>query len=145
MDLVEMLAGMPSEQVLAGKFLTASQYKRLVEVLRPNHHNSEHMGKLPRQEKLGIIREMYSMVANQERRSCIDIFNGNYGLMRGLSGSSLLVVGDLAAATSKGVGVMAVLMILFLLAVQRMYRFGRHYATELAVQFLALKREHAEK
>ena len=130
--------GMPSEQMLAGKFLTASQHMRLVEALRPILHNSEPLAKLPHQEKLAIVREMYSLVANAGKASRIDVFNGNYGLMRGLA-AALLVIGSFAVATFKGVAVIDVSVILFLLAVQRMHRFGRHYATELAVQFLALK------
>src|SRR5262249_24106578 len=45
----------------------------------------------------------------------------------------------LAIVTSQRIIALCVLGVLFLLAIYRLHRYGRHYATELFTQFLALK------
>jgi hypothetical protein len=41
-----------------------------------------------------------------------------------------------AIVFAKGLYVISALVLLFLLALQRMHRFGKHYALELFIQFL---------
>ena len=89
-------------------------------------------------ERLAIVREVYSVVAAAGRSGRVDMFNGNYGLLRGLAASFLVLIG---AALVLGHGWIAAgrLGILFLLAAQRMHRFSNYYALELFVQYLLVK------
>ena len=48
----------------------------------------------------------------------------------------------LAIVTSQGIIALCVLGVLFLLAIYRMRRFGRNYATELFTQFLASRAKY---
>ena len=68
----------------------------------------------------------------------IDTFSGSYGLMRGL-GAAFAVTFVLCIVAEKGAIVLGTLVVLFLLALHRMHRYGRHYATELFTQFLVIK------
>jgi hypothetical protein len=129
--------GMPSVQVFCGKYLSADQHKRLLDALRPVLGDADPC-RLQQSERLAIVREVYSEIAGAGRTSRVDIFNGNYGLMRGLAAAFLMIF-VLAIIASKGVIALCVLGILFLLAIYRMHRYSRHYATELFTQFLAAR------
>src|SRR5206468_10104956 len=96
--------------------------------------------KLPLSTRLAMVGEVYSVVVDAKRASRVDIFNGNYGLMRGLS-AAILVLLIASAATARGLPVAAALVLALLLALQRMHRFSRHYARELFVQFVAAARK----
>jgi hypothetical protein len=52
--------GMPSGRVLCGKYVTADQYKRLVDALRPKLGEADPC-KLPQSEKLALVREVYAV------------------------------------------------------------------------------------
>jgi hypothetical protein len=129
--------GMPSVRVLCGKYLSAEQYKRLLDALRPGLGDAD-LCKLPQSERLAIVREVYAEVAGAGKASRVDAFNGSYGLVRGLA-AAFIVIFALAAVTSKGNIPLGVLGVLFGLAIYRMHRYGKHYATELFVQFLATR------
>jgi hypothetical protein len=70
----------------------------------------------------------------------VDIFNGNYGLCRGLASAffviAVLVILRLGVSRPSALLLTA---IAFVLAGWRAHRFGVHYAGELYVQFLQLK------
>jgi hypothetical protein len=134
--------GMPSGQVLCGKDLSTEQYKRLLDALRPILGGVDPC-KLPQLERLAVVREIYSEVAGAGKASRVDTFNGNYGLMRGLA-ATFVVIFILAVVTSKGIAVSCGLGLLVLLALHRMHRYGRHYATELFVQFLTVSKKKSE-
>jgi hypothetical protein len=131
--------GMPSGQVLCGKYLSADQHKRLLDALRPVLGDADPC-RVQQPERLAIVREVYSEVAGAGKASRVDTFNGYYGLMRGLA-AAFVVIFVLAIVASKGLTVLCVLAVLFLLAVHRMHRYGRHYATELFIQFLAIRKK----
>jgi hypothetical protein len=135
--LWKLCGGMPSGQVLCGKYLSADQHKRLLEALRPVVGDADPC-KLPEPERLAIAREVYSEIAGAGKASRVDTFNGNYGLMRGLAAAFVMTFA-LAIVTSQGIIALCVVAVLFLLAIYRMHRFGRHYATELFTQFLVAK------
>lgn len=85
-----------------------------------------------------VTRQIYAEVAGTGRAARIDVFNGNYGLNRGI-GAGLLVVLVIVFTNWPvdwmfAVGVTAALA----LAIYRMHRFARHYAREVFVQFLQL-------
>lgn len=85
-----------------------------------------------------VTRQIYAEVAGAGRTARIDVFNGNYGLNRGI-GAGLLVVLVIVLINWPvdwmfAGGVTAA----FALAIYRMHRFARHYAREVFVQFLQL-------
>jgi hypothetical protein len=131
--------GMPSVRVFCGKYLSADQHKRLLDALGPLLRDADPC-RVPQSERLAIVREIYSEVATAGKAGRVDIFNGNYGLMRGLA-AALVVIFVLAIIASKGLAVLCMLAVLFLLAAHRMHRYGRHYATELFIQFLSLRKK----
>ena len=135
--------GMPSVRILCGEYLSTEQHKRLLEALRPRLGDAD-PSKLPQSERLAIVREVYAEVAGAGKASRVNTFNGSYGLMRGLA-AAFVVTFALAIVASKGITVLGVLGMLFLLAISRMHRYGRHYATELFAQFLTAraKADHA--
>lgn len=84
-----------------------------------------------------ITRQIYADVAKNGKPQRIDTFNGNYGLNRGLSASTLILA--LVSAWHSQYGVTVGLLVLFVVYAYRAYRFGVHYARELFVQFLVLE------
>jgi hypothetical protein len=94
--------------------------------------------KIPEAQRRAIVREVYAEVLGAGKAARIDTFSGSYGLMRGLA-AAFVVAFVLAIVAGKGATVLGVPAVLFLLAMHRMHRYSRHYATELFVQFLALK------
>jgi hypothetical protein len=129
--------GWPSGRVLCGKYLSTDQHRRLRDALRPVLGDADPC-KLSEPEKLAIVREVYSEIAGAGKASRVDTFNGNYGLMRGLAAAFVMTFA-LAIVTSQGIIALCVLAVLFLLAIHRMHRYGRHYATELFTQFLVAR------
>lgn len=136
--------GRPSKQALVGRYLSAEQHKRLIEKLKSDPQMSCRLSAPDRSDYRAIVREVYAAVSNAGKATRVDIFNGNYGLLRGLVAAfvSLLLV---ALLLGKGVYVIAALLILLLLALQRMHRFAVHYATELFTQYLLLSSNSAKR
>lgn len=103
------------------------------------------IGQCSKGQWYGLTRQIHADVAAAGRVSRVEIFNGNYGLNRGI-GSGLLV----ALVTSlfqtpinwTFVGLVATAAGL---ALYRMHRFARHYARELFVQFLQLPAQDTNK
>jgi hypothetical protein len=89
-----------------------------------------------------ITRQIYAYVAGAGRSKRVDTFNGNYGLNRGVMASLLTLV--VVTIAIHGLGAWRVEVGLFavaLVSLYRMHRFGRHYATELFVQYLNLPQQ----
>jgi hypothetical protein len=134
--------GIPTGRVLSGKLLTAEQHQRLLDALRPalvGHDPSN----IPEAQHRAIVREVYAEVFTAGKAARIDTFSGSYGLMRGLA-ATFVVTFVLAIVAGKGATILGTLVLLFLLALHRMHRYSQHYATELFVQFLALKGKKTE-
>jgi len=130
--------GWPTHRALAGKLLSADQHKRLMKALRADKKIAADAALTSPSECLAVAREVYSIVAHAGQAGRVDRFNGNYGLVRGLA-AALLVLLIAAIVTAKGAIVIAILLALFVLAMQRMDRFGRRYALELFVQYLLVQ------
>lgn len=93
----------------------------------------------------GITRQAYAAVSASGRANRIDIFNGNYGLCRGLAASFLVVVILIALRFGyRRPDVLSLAAAAFLLSGWRAHRFGVHYARELFVQFLQLPPREAK-
>jgi hypothetical protein len=131
--------GMPTGRVLSGKLLTTEQHQRLLEALRPALGGVD-PSKLPEPERRAIVREVYAEVLSAGKAARIDTFSGSYGLMRGLA-AAFVVIFPLAMVAGKGAAVLGTLIVLFFLAIHRMHRYSQHYATELFLQFLALRKK----
>ena len=122
----KLWGGNPSRRVLAGHLISVSQHKRVVEALQKDGNVTGDVTTCSLPECFAIVREVYSVVASAGKAGRVDIFNGNYGPARGLA-ASLLALLITAIALFKGLYVIAALLVLLLLALQRMHRFGKHY------------------
>ncbi len=92
-----------------------------------------------------ITRQIYAAVSAAGRAQRIDTFNGNYGMFRGIASAFLLcAVLNMVVHWPEGWPVSVGLMGAAALALLRMHRFAVHYARELFVQFLLLKKEMGE-
>lgn len=92
-----------------------------------------------------ITRQIYAAVAAQSRNSRVDIFNGNYGLNRGIA--SALLIGLVLLLFVHGLSYWQIELLLLVsagVALYRMYRFGVRYARELFVQFLQLSKDNGD-
>ncbi|MDD1779201.1 MAG: hypothetical protein LUQ65_13625, partial [Candidatus Helarchaeota archaeon] len=84
---------------------------------------------------LSITRQMYVAISAYSRSGRIDMFNGNYGLNRGIAAAFLI----LALLTVIHNWIIALLLFIgSLIAIYRMYRYGRYYAREIFIEFLQL-------
>jgi len=88
----------------------------------------------------GITRQIYAAVKQAGASERIDIFNGNYGLFRGLASSFALGLAILTTKTGFSNHEFQLLIsAFFLMAMARMHRFAKYYARELYVQFIQLR------
>lgn len=87
-----------------------------------------------------ITRQVYAAVRKDGRNERVDIFNGNYGMFRGIAASLVLIlVVLLSDVESNQLRLYFALATLTLLALFRMHRFAVYYARELFVQFLEIE------
>lgn len=129
------VGGRPTEQVLAGQLLSAEQHSRLMASLTRDPNVPQNASQLSTSERLAIVRQVHSVVAAAGRDKRVETFLGNYGLLRGLA-ASFLVLTFLALALGHGMLTAGAFGALFLLAVQRMNRFSKYFALELFIQYL---------
>lgn len=85
-----------------------------------------------------VTRQIYSDVQRFGRPDRVDTFNGNYGLNRGLSMATLALAIVTLIAKPEQWYVSLGLLLLSVVYLYHMSRFGQHYARELFVQFLLL-------
>ncbi|WP_370156485.1 hypothetical protein [Ferrovibrio sp.] len=84
----------------------------------------------------GITRQVFAAVNAAGRASRVDSFNQTYGLMRGIGAGFFLAAAAVSVIDIANWKLSALLAAAGLLATYRMYRFGKHYAQELFVQYL---------
>lgn len=92
-------------------------------------------------EWFGITRQVYAAVKQAKAADRVDTFNGNYGFFRGIASS--LLAGLLVLIVDGGCEqwqMIAIISFFFVCAIARMHRFGKHYARELFVQFLQIRK-----
>jgi len=135
--------GMPTDWLRSGRhhLLSDIQIRVLRQQVEMDLHSAlpENFATMTRRDWHGIVRQIYAAVSGAGRASRIDIFNGNYGLLRGLAASLLTII--IAATVLIHPAPwrdLALLAVGFGVGVYRMHRFGVHYARELFVQYLAL-------
>src|SRR5215472_16547328 len=115
------------------------QHKRLLEAVKADlDGGTADMAKQTTTMQLSVVRCMYVVVCDAKKSDRLDIFVGNYGLTCRLA-AALLVLLIVEVARPQSVTPETVLLVLFLLALQLIHRFGRHYATELVAQYLSAR------
>jgi len=104
----------------------------------------ENLKPLDRKNWFAITRQIYAATKKAGQTQRIDIFNGNYGLMRGVAAGLFVIT---AAASIENPKILTIWWMPFVLtlalALLRMRRFAIHYARELFVQFLSITSETA--
>jgi len=138
-------SGLPTDWVRSGKHKLIAQQQmaqlsgklsELTGIAVPNG-----VGAFSQADWYVITRQIYTVVRHAGRSSRVDIFNGYYGMFRGLT-ASLLLVTTLSVIQRGWVHLR--LYVLFtagvVLAVFRMHRFAVNYARELFVQFLTTQK-----
>lgn len=86
-----------------------------------------------------VFRQIYAVVRAAGRDERAHTFNGNYGMFRGVAAAAFVIA--IAALLAKGFHAWPLALTFSIagaLAVARMHRFAKHYATETFVQFLSL-------
>lgn len=136
--------GWPSDWVRTRKrgIIAAAQWKVLPARIRDGLQIKcpDDLSSLSADEWNPIVRQVYAAVRKAGRAERIDIFNGNYGMFRGVAAGLIVVLvaafNDVETDRWKLYGA---LLVMVLLAMIRMHRFGVHYARELFVQFIGMQ------
>jgi len=84
----------------------------------------------------GLAAQLYAKLEKEGRTARIDVFNGNYGLFRGIASALLVTVAVTAFKEGLFKTPTVIMATVFFLALMRMHRFGIHYAAELYRQAL---------
>lgn len=89
-----------------------------------------------------ITNEMYGSIKAAELDARAHIFNGNYGLMRGIAAALLLIMVIMLVNDPASWKVALFVLAGFILAMFRMHRFGRHYAREVFTSYLNISQDN---
>lgn len=141
--------GMPSDWPRSGqhRLLAEQQVAVIDDALfdRLGYRVEGGFRRLDQQGWYALVRQIYAFVMKAGTAKRIDVFNGNYGLNRGMA-AALLSILFIHWATADHVRPGTVLLILAAagLALYRMHRFGVHYARELFVQFLTSRQDQKD-
>jgi len=137
----KLCGGMPTDWVTKEKqeLLAPEQLGLLKEQVTLITKENVTLDGMDRRAWYPIVRQIYAAVSAAGRTQRVDVFNGNYGLNRGIAASLSVVLAVLLlshgfADWRAGLVLVAGIAV----AIYRMHRFGRHYGRELFVQFLAL-------
>lgn len=131
--------GMPADWIRIGKgdLLAQPQITALEEQLplKLGLRSPISLKEMDLKEWRSVTRQMYIAVSAHSRSERIDMFNGNYGLNRGIAAAffilaPLTIIYNLATTL--------LLLIGGIIAIYRMHRFGKYYAREIFIEFLQL-------
>jgi len=134
-------SGMPTDWLRTGKHeLVAPEQSVRVEakIKRMLANESFDISGISAKHWYSIIRQVYAAVAGAGRGTRIDVFNGHYGLCRGMAASLLVLVVCNLVTNLPAWKIHILLIILVGLSVFRMHQFGVRYGREVFVQFLEL-------
>lgn len=138
--------GMPSNWILEAdkKLLSAEQAARVLSLVRDRFSLPvSDLEALQVGDWHPIFRQIYADVESNGRPARGDIFNGNYGLNRGLCAAALVLTCATLLNPPINWILVAGLAIVCFGYLYRMYTFGIHYAREIYSQFLLLPSERA--
>jgi hypothetical protein len=147
----KMNGGMPTDWFLKKpRRLLAEQQVRTMYAALQKHSfiKASQIKKLKIEEWRALTREIYTAVRNAGLSYRVDVFNGDYGLNRGIAACSLVVfvIATIKVQDNHDLVVLATVACTgLILATYRMHRFGQHYARELFVQFLHLSKHQTKK
>ena len=133
--------GMPTDWIRTGKheIVAPAQRERVQSRVREVISDPSFvLSRVTAKNWYSITRQIYAAVAAANRSNRVDIFNGNYGLCRGIAAALLLLLAGAVVAHWWEWNIELVLALLLALAVYRMHRFGVRYGRELFVQYLQL-------
>jgi len=136
--------GMPTDWIRTRKrdILSEAQWKVLPAKIRQllKIDCKDDLSTISSKDWFSIRKQVYSAVRRTGRAERVDIFNGSYGMFRGVAASLLVIlVAAFNDAEQDRWKLYGVLLMLALLALIRMHRFGVHYARELFVEFLNMR------
>lgn len=135
----KLWGGMPTDWVRTkpDRLLAPSQVAALGKLIRERLGLEEtEITNSTRSQWYWLTCQIYAQVSNAGRASRIDVFNGNYGLNRGIAAGLLAVISVALLNSPTNWAFIGGMGIAVALALYRMHRFARHYARELFVQFL---------
>jgi hypothetical protein len=134
--------GMPTDWVRSGKrdLIAPSQSQALRSLIQTRLAAKlpDELSQLSPAAWYSITRQVYAAVAAQSKTNRIDVFNGNYGLNRGIAAALVIVMIQAAFVGEASLGVFTLMSLGAAIALYRMHRFGVNYGRELFVQFLQL-------
>jgi hypothetical protein len=134
-------AGMPSQWPASGRgnLLGPELQRRVIEKLSKRHSITVPSGNINRADWSGYWHIIYRDTNSVGPDTRIDAFNGAYGLNRGLAAASMLIalICALQQKTAWFVwsGTLVIIALLYLI---RMRRFGVHFAREVFLRFVLL-------
>lgn len=137
----KLFRGMPTSWVRAepNKLLASSQRSLLEISVRERLGLQEFsLAQVSDRDWYSITRQIYAAIAAASRTSRVDVFNGTYGLHRGIAAGFLVFLVATLSQPPINWWFAGGAAIAIVLAMARMHRFARHYARELFVQFLQL-------
>lgn len=136
--------GMPSDWVRSQKHVIISEpqikiipakVKKILKIECPDNIST-----LNKKDWFFITRQMYAIVKNAGLTERIDIFNGNYGMFRGIACSLIVLLCCVIIEVNfSNIKIIITLIILLILSLIRMHRFGVHYVRELFIQFISIQ------
>ncbi len=137
----ELYGGMPTDWVRTGKhFLLAPDQivmlkNKMSAILGLSVKNE--LQEYSKEEWSSIIRQVYAAIDGDNRSKRVDIFNGQYGLNRGIGASFLfLLVVTLLYYGLSSWSIQIWLCAGFVVSIYRMHRFGRNYGHSLFMSFI---------
>ncbi|MFH1114198.1 MAG: hypothetical protein V1792_09780 [Pseudomonadota bacterium] len=142
--------GMPTDWVRTGrrKPLSEAQIKALEDRIpsRLTIDGAVTIAELSRAEWYNVTRQIHTEVARQGVGQRLEVLTASYGLNRGLTSALLIACAMVSVKYAPLSRWSLLLLLLGLIALYRMHRFGIHYARELFLEFLQLPaKEKAEE
>ncbi len=133
--------GMPTDWVRQqkGHILSDAQIDKLQKCIHAKlEHPKIDLDKITASDWFNITRQINSHLLSNNKTERIDIFNGNYGLNRGIAAALLTLAVLVPFSESHDVSLVMILLAVSFIAIYRMNRFAKHYARELFLQFISL-------
>lgn len=131
------LKGMPTDWIRTGKRLLSQEQVCLLESkIKSKLNLSEDIGTLDKQQWYSVTRQLYAYIQKNGDLCRVDRFNANYGLNRGITTATLLAGAIIVIMDHSNWKLSLLSMVIAVVFLYRMQRFGKNYARELFVQFL---------
>jgi len=136
--------GLPSNWIIGSnpRLLSAPQIDKIETLTRSRLGITlAPFSQLTGQEWFPVFRQLYSDVEKNGKSDRGDMFNGNYGLNRGLCAAAFALAVAFIVHSPKDWYVSLALMLVSAAYLYRMHTFGMNYAREIYNQFLLLPQE----